>query len=413
MKKQILLLALGMFTVASFAQKNELKAAEKAIKKLDFSAAVAAINSAEGLIANADAKTKSKFYFLKGQAFGGKKEYEKAGKAYKDLFDFEKSSGKKRYTDKALPMFSLLKDEVNNKAFQLNDVENFKESSKAFYLRYTLDKKDTLYLSNAAQLASRAKDIDVSLKYYRELVRLGYQGIETDYFATNISTGKEEPFSSKSLRDFSIKGKTHNNPIDKKTTSKRAGIFNSISTILAGQNKFDEAVVAIKKAREIDSNKLDYLMNEAQLYIKMNKMDLFGGMMEEAILKDPTNPILYFNLGVVNYNENKLEEAKKYYLKAIELKPDYDDAILNLAIAILTKEKAIIEEMNNNLSNNKKYDALEKQQKEVYKEALPYLEKADSLKRTKETVQRLLNIYEVLEMEEKAKVFRVLYRELR
>ena len=94
MKRQIALVVLGLFTVTAFAQKDELKTAEKAIKKQDFATAVSAINSAEGLIANADEKTKSKFYFLKGQAFGGNKEYEKAAKAYNDLFAFEKSTGK-------------------------------------------------------------------------------------------------------------------------------------------------------------------------------------------------------------------------------------------------------------------------------------------------------------------------------
>ena len=97
MKKQVLTIALGLFTIVAFAQKNELKTAEKAIKKLDYSTAVSAINSAEGLIANADAKTKSKFYFLKAQAFGGQKNFEKAGEAYNQLFSFEKST-KKRYT---------------------------------------------------------------------------------------------------------------------------------------------------------------------------------------------------------------------------------------------------------------------------------------------------------------------------
>src|SRR5690606_41235501 len=43
----------------SFAQKNELKAAEKAIKSGNYADAKAAINSAEALIASADDKTKA------------------------------------------------------------------------------------------------------------------------------------------------------------------------------------------------------------------------------------------------------------------------------------------------------------------------------------------------------------------
>ena len=67
MKKQILALTLGLVSLASYAQKDELKAAEKALKKDDFTGAIAAITKAEPLIANADEKLASKFYYLKGE----------------------------------------------------------------------------------------------------------------------------------------------------------------------------------------------------------------------------------------------------------------------------------------------------------------------------------------------------------
>ncbi|WP_233188707.1 hypothetical protein [Tenacibaculum sp. SG-28] len=69
--------------------------------------------------------------------------------------------------------------------------------------------------------------------------------------------------------------------------------------------------------------------------------------------------------------------------------------------------------MNKNLSNFKKYDELALQQKEVYKEALPYLEKANSLNQNIETVKTLMNIYDLLEMTEKADTYRALYKSMR
>ena len=85
---------------------------------------------------------------------------------------------------------------------------------------------------------------------------------------------------------------------------------------------------------------------------------------------------------------------------------------MNLAVAILSGEQAIVQEMNKNLSNFKKYDELEQKQKELYKRALPYLEKADSLERTQDTVKSLLNIYDVLG-DEKAEVLRPIYKKMR
>jgi uncharacterized protein YdeI (BOF family) len=64
MKKQIVIALTLLVSSFSFAQKNELKAAEKAIKSGNYADAKAAVNSAESLIASADDKTKAQFYFL-------------------------------------------------------------------------------------------------------------------------------------------------------------------------------------------------------------------------------------------------------------------------------------------------------------------------------------------------------------
>jgi hypothetical protein len=69
--------------------------------------------------------------------------------------------------------------------------------------------------------------------------------------------------------------------------------------------------------------------------------------------------------------------------------------------------------MNKNFSNAKKYNALEKQQKALYNQALPYLVKGDELGRNIETVRTLMNIYDTLEMTDKADELRVVYKQLR
>ena len=86
---------------------------------------------------------------------------------------------------------------------------------------------------------------------------------------------------------------------------------------------------------------------------------------------------------------------------------------MNLAVLILDEEKAIIDEMNKNLSDFDKYEELQEKQKGVYKKALPYLENADKHGRSLNTVQTLMNIYASLEMTDKEQEFSALYRELR
>jgi tetratricopeptide (TPR) repeat protein len=414
MKKQIIALSFALMSIGVFAQKNELKAAEKAIKKEQYADALSAISAAEALMGNMDAKSIAKFHFFKAQAYAGQKSYAEAAEAFDALFAYENEIGKKRYSSKAKPMLDQLRVEVSEKALVLyNTDQDYKNAAKLFYLTYKLNPVDTAFMFNAAVSATQAKDFDTALVYYKELKDNGYTGITTEYLATNVETGAVENIGSKSQRDLFIKLGTYTNPEDLVSPSKRATIVKNIALILKDQGKVDEAIVAIKEARDNNPEDLNLLLAEAELYIKLDKMDLFGELMEKAVEMDPTNPNLFFNLGVVNYNQNKNKIAEGYYKKAIELDPEYRDAYLNLAYSILNERIAIIEEMNANLSNFQKYDELEEKQRQVCRNAMPYLEKADEIKRSMDTVKTLLNIYDTLEMDEKSKEYRALYNEMK
>lgn len=414
MRKQVLAFSLGLLTLASFAQKKELKSIEKALNNNDFNGALTVVKSLESSIEGADDKYKSKYYFLKGQALVGKKEYENAVAAFNQLFDFEKKIGKKRYTSDAKPVINKIIQSVSEKAVNLyNNEKNYDEAAKYFYLTYKLSPKDTSFAYNAAVSATQSKNYDDALKYYKELRDVGYTGKETIYYATNKATNKKENLGSKTQRDLMVKAGNYTNPVDETTEGKTATIVKNIALILKEQGKTDEAIAALSEARKANPKDLNLLLNEADMYIKLGKMDKFGELMSEAVALDPNNPTLYYNLGVVNFNQGRGEDAIKYYKKAIELKPDYADAYMNISVVILDREKAIVEEMNKNLSNFKKYDALALKQKGVYKEALPYLEKADQLNRNVDTVKSLMSIYDVLEMSAKSKEYRDLYKSMK
>lgn len=414
MKKQLIALFIGLMTITVVAQKNELKTAEKALKKADIKTASAALDAAEALENSMEPKLKSKFYFLKGQLLKSKKEYKGAADAFNKLTAYEAEIGKKKYTSKVKPLLNEIIQEASNAAIKYYNVDkDYKNAAEGFYLTYRLNKKDTSFLYNAAVSATQAKEYETSLAYYKELKEVGYTGITTSYMAKNKETGEEENLGSKAQRDLMVKSGQYTDPKDTTSPSKRADIIESIGLILTQQGKTDEAIVAIQEARKANPKDLNLLLTEADLYIKLDRMDMFGKLMEEAVTVDPTNPNLFYNLGVVSFNQKDAESAKKYYKKAIELKPDYADAYTNLAVAILSKEESIVEEMNNNLSNFKKYDALEKEQKNLYKEALPYLEKSDQYKRTIDSVRGLLNIYDTLEMDEKSSEYRALYKSMK
>ena len=413
MKTKVFALVLGLITFSTFAQKNELKTADKAIKIKDYSAAMTAVTAAESLLSKMDDKSKAKFYFLKAQAYFGKKDYQTAANTFEKLFSLEDQIGKKRYTELAITIQNQMVQDVYQQASDQYAAKDYKNAANNFYLSYMLSPLDTVFIYNSAVSFSLAKEYESSLKYYKELKDIGYTGITTLYFATSKDSGLKENLGTKGNRDLQVKLGLYKDPVNEQTESKTGDIIKNVAYILKTQGKTEEAIKAVEEAREIYPKDINLILTQADIYFQLKDMKKYSDLIELALNIDPTNPQLFFNLGVISFNDGKVEEAKKNYEKAIELKEDYGDAYLNLAVVIMNQEKAIVDEMNNNLSDFDKYDELLEKQRGVHREALPYLEKADKYSRSINTVQFLMNIYQTLEMDEKATKFTDLYKEMR
>lgn len=353
-----------------------------------------------------DDKTKAKFYYLQVQALNGTKKYEDAAKAFSNLTETEKKSGKKKYVALAKPIVDQMTVAISRRAASLfTKDKDYVNAAKDFLLAYVIDPTDTASLQNSALSSYNAQDFEASLEKYMKLKDLNYTGIRTIYYAKEKETGIERNLGSKTQRDNMVRLGQFKEPRDDVSTSKRGDIIKNIALLLNKTGKTDEAITMIQKVRAENPNDLSLLLTEADFYIKLKKMDKFGEMMEKAIKLDPNNPVLFYNLGIINGDrKGKEEEAIKYFKKAIELKPDYADAYISVYRLIMLKENAINKQMEG-LTDFDKYDELQAKKVLIYKEALPFLEKGDSLKRSEDTVKILKSLYEILEMTDKAKEF--------
>jgi len=417
MKKQILLLFALFLSIATFAQKDELKDAEKAIKKQDYAAAKASLSQAESLVSAADGKTKAKFYYLKGETYAAlsktaptPENYNIAANSFNSLFAVEKEEGSSKYSDLAQPTLNTLISDVSAQGIKSYQDQNYDVAKDQLYEVFVLSPKDTVFLEYAANAAYLAKDYEASLGYFTELKDLGYTGITTEYTAKNIETGEVENLGSKTQLDLMVKTKQYTDPNIITTESKKPSIIKNIAYTHVEMGNTDKAIAAIKDARKIDPTDVNLILTEANLQIKLDNKDEFAKLMTEAIAMDPNNAVLYFNLGVISGEQGDAEKAKEYYKKAIELKPDYVDAYVNLGSAMLEKDKALVEEMNKNLNNFDKYDVIKAKQVALYKEVIPIYEKAFSLKPNDvDTVRTLMSLYENSGMDDKFQEMRTKY----
>lgn len=388
----------------SFSQKNEIKAAEKALKTGNFSEAKSTLSSAESLVTSSDAKTQAKFYYLKAKAFYGNSA--KPGpdlKVIRESINKVKSAegtSKGKYTILVSTIESKLLNDIITVANSTYQDKSYLKSSEAFETAYRLSLSDTLYLYYAASTAVTVPDYDLALKHYEELRELGYLGQETIYKAVNKTTGEVETFESEQMRDFSIKSKSHNSPTMEKTKPKSAEIIKNISLIYISKGDNQQAVKYIQEARLENPDDLDLLFSEANVQLKLNNKQAFKDLMIEATKKDPGNPELQYNLGVITSESGDNKLAETYYRKAIELDPEYADAYLNLAAVILQQEEPLVEEMNKlgtSRADNLKYDKLLEQRQSLYKSAIPFLSKRLELKaKDIDAARTLMNIYSVI-----------------
>jgi len=405
MKKLILILLTISITQFCFSQKKELKTVDKLIKSNDYSKATNLLESLNDLIETADDKTKAKFYYLSGLA-----NYQNGESSFEDkLSSIEnfnnakqiEEEGSKIYTSKIDDILTNLFNSFVNDSRSALENKNYELSYKSLEAAYNVSKRDTLYLYNAALVATEAKSYDIALNFYEKLIDLGYTGISINYYATEKESGKEQVFQDMKSRDFSVDVlTTHISPRDEMAKSVEIDILRSIAAIYRTKEDFDNSLKFLEKAKSIDPLDINLILLESNIRWEMGEVDMYQSLITKALEIEPNNVDLIFNLGVVNADKGDHEKAIEYYNKAIVMDPSYTKAYLNAAALTLEKEGAIIEEMNSlgmSTADYNRYDELKIERENLYQSAIPYLEKVYELENDNlDAARTLKNIFSAL-----------------
>jgi tetratricopeptide (TPR) repeat protein len=422
--KYVILASALLISVVGFAQKDQIKAAEKALKGGNAAEAVSILQAAEAASKTAPDAEKAQYFFVKGNALldlANKKVEEGknlslAAKAYQDLLAVEKTLGKEKYTSQATTSILDIKSKLLNSAIADTKADKDIEGAKKLYDAYLLDKKDTINLYYAASTYVNGKDYATALKCYTELKNMNYSGKGTTYLATNKITGQEDLYNTAKERDLAVKIGTHEKPKTEAIPSKRGEIYKNITLILVQDGKIEEAKKAVADARKVNPEDNSLILTEANLYLETKDFETYKKLVAEALEKNPNDADLLFNLGVLSANAKNPAEAEKYYKKVIEIDSKYTNAYINLAALKLEDEKPIIDEMNKLGTSTKdmnRYEALKSKREDLFKSTIPYLQKAVDLDPTNiDVTKTLLNVYSALEMMPEAKALKAKVKEL-
>ncbi|NOZ45623.1 MAG: tetratricopeptide repeat protein [Chlorobi bacterium] len=223
------------------------------------------------------------------------------------------------------------------------------------------NKTDTVVMFNAAIAADRAHMYDLAYKMYKKVSELNYGG---------------------------------------------SGVYSYMANILKNQGDTVKFLATLKDgiaAFPEDNNAL--MVELINFYLSTGKSKEALEYLKIAIENDPENQTYYFAQGTLYDQLKETDNAIVSYKKAIELKPDYFDALLNLGAIYYNMAGDIIKAANDNLKlTNKQYEAEKQKAYDQFKVALPYLEKAHEIKPEHiETMISLKEMYYRLQMMDKYK----------
>lgn len=253
-------------------------------------------------------------------------------------------------------------------------VESFNETNypvaandfkKAFDVAKIIDKVDTLALINAGLASVRGELFEQALGYYAMLQELGF----------------DEP-----------------------------DVYRNIAAAYRGLDNQEKMMEAIATGRKKFPKDSGIILEEINAYLSMGQGEKVIDELKEFLVQDPSNYTIYFVLGTIYGDESKtelynLDVAAGYYTKAIEIEPNYYDAIYNLGALYINESNKIQVKANDlPLDKTKEYDALTKEADVIIRKALPHLEKAFELQPSnQETIQVLKSVYARFKMDDKLK----------
>ncbi|MES2862842.1 MAG: hypothetical protein V4666_01860 [Bacteroidota bacterium] len=150
---------------------------------------------------------------------------------------------------------------------------------------------------------------------------------------------------------------------------KEAELSKNIAELAFFNKNFDQAKKDFIEAIALNPNDTQMQLNNASIYYNNNDLVTYQKLIEAILANDPNNAQLQYNVGFLLLN---------------------DDAKL-------------VNEINANLKDKKKYDELNNKRKEMFMRALPYFEKAHQLDVANEDTKKTLRLcYEALNMKDKA-----------
>ncbi|MDN5202510.1 tetratricopeptide repeat protein [Fulvivirgaceae bacterium BMA10] len=368
MKKVSFLLIASFMITVGFAQNSNVTKANTALSKGELDKAKEYIDAAT---VHEKTKEKGKTWYIRGQIYEAIVTSEDAAvqglsadaldqtvEAYNKTLEIEKENT--TYHIFAGQKLDGLWGQFLNSGAEKYQADDYAGALAEFDKSISIKPKDTTAYIYAAITAQSHKDYDLAKDHYRTLLSLGY---------SNPDVYKSLIFFQRSHYKDNLK-----------------------------------ALEVLKEAREKYPDDKDLMKEEINLLILTEQVEEAKEKLEIAIEQEPNNSNLRYNLAFLYDQVGEQEKSLQSYLKAIEIDPNYFDANYNVAVIKFNVAVETLKEANNMdlATYRKEGKQVEAKAGELFKEAVPYFEKAHEIKPEDISVlENLEIIYKQLKMFDK------------
>jgi tetratricopeptide (TPR) repeat protein len=276
-------------------------------------------------------------------------------KAYEALNKSSELDPRGSYEEDRLTIKNLVRINSLNMGVEAFNESNFAAARDLFILSGTMSEEfgvtDTLAFYNGGLAAEQADDYETAIAMYEKVAETGYLEGKMYLYIANVYTKKEDT---------------------------------------------EGYLRAIQAGRAAHPNDADLIIYELNHYLSSGDFDAAERNLQLAIDKEPDNKQLYFSLGVVYDNLDNDDKAIEAYEKAIEVDENYFDALYNLG-ALYFNKGVEMNNVANEIQDNKKYEAARAEAKKVFEQSKPFLERAHELDETdKGALVSLTQLYALL-----------------
>ncbi|HEY6906504.1 MAG TPA: tetratricopeptide repeat protein, partial [Ignavibacteriaceae bacterium] len=171
----------------------------------------------------------------------------------------------------------------------------------------------------------------------------------------------------------------------------------SVEDSVKSIENFNNSIQVLEEGRKHFPDNPDLLLTLSNSYINAGKVGVALDVFKAGVEKDPNNKYYRYNYGVLLLGKDDFEGAIEQFKKAIDIDPQYQNAVYNLAVSYVKWGTAI------NKMAEEKGQMDNAEYKEKYRASLPYLEKSVELQPDDAPTWELLGkVYSVLGMNDDA-----------